>query len=139
MYQRILLPLDLTEHHAHALERAVDIAKRSEAEIRLLHVVETVAGVDFDSEQDFYRRFYERSQEKLAAKADQLTAQGCTVEFATTYGNRGDEIVQYAIEQEIDLMIVSSPALKADDPRRGLASLSWKLGILAPCDVLLVK
>lgn len=139
MYQRILLPLDLTEHHAHALERAAELAKRSDAELRLLHVVETVAGVDFESEQDFYRRFYERSQEKLAAKADQLTKQGCSVEFTTTYGNRGDEILQYAIEQEIDLMIVSSPALKPEDPRRGLASLSWKLGILAPCDVLLVK
>lgn len=57
----------------------------------------------------------------------------------TTYGNRGDEILQYAIDQEIDLMIVRSPALTPEDPRRGLASLSWKLGMLAGCDVLLVK
>lgn len=139
MYKRILLPLDLTEHHGPALERASEIAQQSEAEIRLLHVVETVAGVDFESEQEFYHRFHERSQTKLAATAAQLTEKGCSVEFTTTYGNRGDEIIQYAMDEEIDLMIVRSPALTPDDPRRGLASLSWKLGILARCDVLLVK
>lgn len=139
MYTRILLPLDLTDHNGPVLERASELAGQSEAEIRLLHVIETVAGVDFESEPEFYRRFHETSQEKLTAAAAQLTAQGHSVEFTTTYGNRADEIIQHATDQAIDLMVLRSPAFKLEDPRKGLASLSWKLGVLAPCDVLLVK
>lgn len=139
MYARILLPLDLTDHNGSALKRASEIARPSNAEIRLLHVVETVAGVELDSDEEFYRRFFENSQEKLAAAAAQLREQGHTVEFTTTYGSRGDKILEYAIDQDVDLMIVRSPALSPEEPRKGLASLSWKLGLLARCDVLLVK
>lgn len=139
MYARILLPLDLTDHNGPVLKRASELAHQSGAQIRLMHVIETVAGVDFESEPEFYRRFHETSQEKLSTAAAQLTAQGHSVEFTTTYGNRGDEIIEYVIDQEIDLMIVRSPAITPEDPRKSLASLSWKLGILASCDVLLVK
>jgi nucleotide-binding universal stress UspA family protein len=139
MYRRILLPLDLTDRHRPALQRATELAAQCDAEIRLLHVVATIAGLDFDSQQDFYQRLYESSQQKLAAAAAELSASGHRVEFATTYGNRGDEILKYARDQNIDLMIVHSQAFTAEEPRGGLASLSWKLGLLAGCDVLLVK
>jgi nucleotide-binding universal stress UspA family protein len=139
MYKRILLPLDLTDRHGAALRRAAEVAAHSDAQIRLLHVVATIAGLDFDSQQDFYGRLYDTSQSKLAAAAAQLAAQGHHVEFATVYGNRGDEILKYAVEQDIDLMIVRAQALNTEAPQSGLASLSWKLGLLTNCDVLLVK
>lgn len=139
MYARILLPLDLTDHNGSALKRASEIARASNAQLWLLHVVETVAGVEIESDEEFYRRFFENSQEKLSAAAAQLRSQGLAVEFTTTYGSRGDKILEHTLENDIDLMIVRSPALSPEEPRKGLASLSWKLGLLARCDVLLVK
>ncbi len=139
MYRRILLPLDLTDRHGPTLERAAELAPQLDAEIRLLHVVATIAGLDFESQQDFYQRLYDISQQKLSAAAAQLTDRGNRVVFTTTYGNRGDEILKYALDHDIDLMIIRSEAISAEEPRSGLASLSWKLGLLARCDVLLVK
>lgn len=139
MYAKILLPLDLTDHNAEVLRRASELARASSGEIHLLHVVETIAGVEFEDDPEFYRRFSEASQEKLSTAAAQLRSQGHRVEFTTSYGSRGDQILEYTVEHEIELMIVRSPALAAEEPRKGLASLSWKLGLLARCDVLLVK
>lgn len=138
MYRRILLPLDLTDHHGPALRRAAELSAASEAEIRLLHIVATIAGLDFESQQDFYQRLYDTSQEKLAAAAAQFAPEQ-RVEFTTLYGNRGDEILKYALQEEIDLMILRAQVVDAEQPRSGLASLSWKLGLLAHCDVLLVR
>src|SRR5262249_54071562 len=62
MFQKILLPIDLSDKHARAVEMAGKLASRSDGEVVLLHVIEVIPGFSIDEEKNFYGRL-----EKLAA------------------------------------------------------------------------
>ena len=55
------------------------------------------------------------------------------------YGKRVPEIVRYASTKEIDLIILSSHKLEEMESMDGWATISYRVGILAPCPVMMVK
>ena len=55
------------------------------------------------------------------------------------YGKRVSEIVKYASKKEIDLIILSSHKLDDMESMSGWATISYRVGILAPCPVMMVK
>ena len=55
------------------------------------------------------------------------------------FGNRAEEIVRYATETAVDLLVLSSHRIDLKKPGAGWGTLSYKIGILSPCPVLLVK
>jgi nucleotide-binding universal stress UspA family protein len=58
---------------------------------------------------------------------------------AILYGNRAAEIVRYAMETGIDLIVLSSHRIDPKDPATGWGTMSYKVGFLSQCPVLLVK
>lgn len=71
MFQRILVPLDLSNRSQSAVDVAVDLATQSKADIVLLHVIETVEHIQFDEMKEFYSRL-----EKSASSGLQELASG---------------------------------------------------------------
>jgi len=55
------------------------------------------------------------------------------------YGARAREIVRFATDAGSDLIVLTAPRFDPDHVAAGLGSASWRLSILAPCPVLLVK
>jgi nucleotide-binding universal stress UspA family protein len=55
------------------------------------------------------------------------------------YGDRAWESVRCAVEAAADLILLTAPRIDPADPGTGWGSLSYKIGVLAPCPVLLVK
>jgi len=55
------------------------------------------------------------------------------------FGNRAPEIVRYAVEAGIDLIVLKSHRIDLQNPSAGWGTVSYKVGILAQCPVLLVK
>jgi nucleotide-binding universal stress UspA family protein len=55
------------------------------------------------------------------------------------FGHPVPEIVRYAQKKEADLIVTTSPRLERDKIGVGWGSMSYKISILAPCPVLLVK
>jgi universal stress protein A len=55
------------------------------------------------------------------------------------FGKRVKEIVQYAHSREIDLIILSSHTISMEDTSQGWGTISYKVGILSNCPVMLVK
>ena len=53
--------------------------------------------------------------------------------------NRVPEIVGYARDKGVDLVVATSPRFDPDNPGTGWASMSYKISMLCPCQVLLVK
>src|SRR5215471_7206151 len=101
MFQKILLPIDLSDRHTRAVETAGQLASRSDGEVVLLHVIEVIPGFSIDEEKTFYGRL-----EKLAAVLKQRHVRW---RQEILLGHRGAETVRYARENGFDLIIVTAP------------------------------
>lgn len=54
-------------------------------------------------------------------------------------GTRVETLVQYTHEHDVDLVVMQSHPVDPADPARGWNTISYKVALLAPCPVLLVK
>lgn len=139
MFTRILIPLDLSDKREAAVQAAAEIARKGKCEVILLHVIETIPGLDDEDVSDFYQKLQRKAQKHLEGLGRQLAGQRITWRSKVIVGNRAKAIVDSAAELGADLIAVTAPHISADSPAAGWASLSWKIAVLAPCAVLLVK
>lgn len=139
MFQRILVPLDLSNRSQSAVDVAVDLATQSKADIVLLHVIETVEHIQFDEMKEFYGRLEKSASSGLQELASGLETQGINVEQVVIYGKRTQEIIDYAVNNRVDLILMASHRIDPDRPGHDWSSISYAVAILAPCAVLLVK
>jgi nucleotide-binding universal stress UspA family protein len=139
MYRKILLPLDLADDQQRVIATACEFARPAKAEILLLHVVQTIPGLPMDTERQFYSQLESSSQKFLNKVRKMITDQGIETSLRILQGNRGEQVLDYAAENQVDLIMMRSPRINPESARSGVGSLSWKIGLLAPCDVLLVR
>ena len=138
MFQRILVPVDLTQKNTHAVETARDLAAESGGTVTLLHVIETL-DLPFEELEGFYARLEEKARRAMEEMAEPLQEAGLSFARRVSYGRRAEEIVDFAAEQDSDLIILSSHRIDLENPGSSWTTLSYKVAILAQCPVLLVK
>jgi universal stress protein A len=138
MFHRILVPTDLTERADRALELAVANAP-DKSRVTLLHVIETVRGLEFEEMKPFYQKLEKKAHEKMAAAAGQLPQGRIEVVHEIVYGDRAEEIVKFAAADRADLIVLASHRVNPSAVGRDWGTISYKVGILAQCPVLLVK
>ena len=137
MFERILVPLDLSDESLEVLERALAVAAGA-AEVSLLHVVERLADDEAELEV-FYRRLSERARAGLDRFAARVAASGRRAHSEVVVGRRIEEILAAAERFGADLLVVGSRPLARDgSPRDGL-TLGLRVALQAPCAVLLVR
>jgi nucleotide-binding universal stress UspA family protein len=139
MYRRILVPTDLTDRTIKALEVAGNIAAPGDARITLLHVIETIAGSDFGELSPFYRRLEQHASDRLKEIIARTPGMRIALDTEVVYGKRAEEVLRFVRANDVDLVILASHAVDPSQPYGSLGTMSYKLGILAPCAVLLVK
>ncbi|MCS7168250.1 MAG: universal stress protein [Gemmatales bacterium] len=139
LFRKILLPLDLTSRHQKALEIAANLAQQSGGEVTLVHVIELIPDLPREEQPDFYDHLEQEARRHLQQCAQQLAAKQVAWHIVILYGNRADEVITYASENAVDLIVLSSHKVDLDKPLTGWATLSYKISILAQCPVLLVK
>lgn len=139
MFRNLLVPTDLTDRTVKALDVARGIASGAEARLTLLHVIETISGAEFEELASFYKRLETRARERLDELAAAARGGGGRIDVAIVYGHRVEEVLDYARDNATDLIVLASHPLDAAGPAAGVGTMSHKLGILAPCAVLLVK
>lgn len=137
MFQRILVPVDLSGRNQRAVETASGLAG-PDGEVTLLHVIETL-DLPFDELEDFYQRLHDKAAGGLDEMAEVLSRSGVTVVQRISYGHRVREIIGYADENGSDLILMGSRHLDREDPAAGFASLSHQVAILSRTPVLLLK
>jgi universal stress protein A len=141
-YQNIVCAIDLSEFSGLVIERAVDQCGQHDAKLTLLHVIENfpedrtnemIAPEDIDP-----ARYHE--QEALARLSDLAAQHDCRdAERAVQFSiySAGREIVRYADEHQVDLIVVGSHG------HNGLTSLlgstANRVVQTAPGDVLAVR
>jgi nucleotide-binding universal stress UspA family protein len=139
MFKTILLPVDLTDRHGPVLDVAGELAAQSKGEVILLHVIETISGVAIEDEREFYDRLERTARDHLDRLGKHLDEHKATWRAEVRYGNRARESVQYALAAAADLIILTAPRFDPAAPGAGWGSMSYRIGILSQCPVLLVK
>lgn len=140
MFRRILIPTDLTTSRAvKALEIAGELAAPEGSRIYLLHVIEMVAGTSFEELASFYRTLEEKAQARLNEIVKLAVVKHGQVMAEIVYGGRTEQTLEFVTANQIDLIVLPSHPIDRSQPYRGWGTMSYKIGILAPCPVLLVK
>jgi nucleotide-binding universal stress UspA family protein len=139
MFQKILVPVDLTDRHGAALDIAARLATESEGEVVILHVIELVQGLTREEDPPFYRRLEMKANEYITHLVEALEWKKVKVHNEILYGNRVAEIVAFARRTGTDLIVLASHPFDPSQPAANWGSLSHQVGLLATCPVLLVK
>jgi nucleotide-binding universal stress UspA family protein len=139
MFRNILVPVDLSDRQAAALEIAGQLAAQSGGTVTVLHVVEMLHGVSREDEPAFYGRLEKTAIGHTDRLVEKLRAKPVTAQSAVTFGERGREVVRYATEHGCDLIVLLSHPVDFAQPGMGWNTLSYFIGIAARCPVLLVK
>lgn len=139
-YQHILLAIDLTPECEPVSSRAIDLARRYDATLSLLHVVENMP-VEPGNElmippaTTVESELLEHAERRLRQLGDKLGVPADRQHV--TVGQTKREIVYFAEEEDVDLIVVGSHG------RHGLALIlgSTANAVLhgSPCDVLAVR
>lgn len=141
--QKILLPTDFSNYSAAATKYACELATKFDAELHLLHTLE----IHLSSMPGFgmglpLTNYIEESraaaEESIADVLDPNWAAGRTVIRTVVEGSPKVEIVQYARQQNIDLIVLATHG------RTGLShiimgSVAETVVRSAPCPVLTVR
>jgi universal stress protein A len=139
MFHRILVPTDLTERAEKALDVALALSAPEKARVTLLHVIEMFRGLEFEEMKPVYQKFERKARERMAAVRTRLRKSSTEVVEEIVYGDRAEEIVEFASAHDIDLIVLASHRVNPSAVGRDWGTISYKVGILAQCPVLLVK
>ena len=137
MFGRILVPVDFTKRNVRAVKIAAKVASSRGESLTLLHVIERVDAGDDEALAGFYRGLEKSARTKmgtLLASAGKIPTHAEIV-----YGNRVDEVLRLADENRADLIVMGSHRVDRKHPGQNWGTISYKVGILARCPVLLVK
>jgi len=138
MFRHILIPVDLTPKNAPAVAMAARLAA-SRTRVTLIHVIETVPGLSFEDLEDFYGKLEVKARGDMLPYMRTLKRKKVSVHGEIVYGHRVSEIIGFAVERKVDLIVMSSRRVDLDRPGQDWGTISHKVGILAQCPVMLVK
>lgn len=124
MYENILIPTDGSDSAQEAVDHGIELAKTVDAKVHSLYVVETEATyfitADLDDEEmDEYKEY---GEELVTAVTNEASAEGVDAQGAVKVGKIAQEIVEYAEDHDIDLIVMG---------RRGRGSIEQYLGSIA--------
>lgn len=139
MYKNILVPTDLADKSELSLQTALSMASQNGGKVHLLHVVEKMGG-DPDAEiESFYLKLAENSNQKLTDWQHRFQAEFNDVPIDKTIlvGKRAQEIIRFSLENDIDLIVMTSRTFNKEE--QGLGTLSHQVSLFAPISVLVVR
>jgi nucleotide-binding universal stress UspA family protein len=140
---RILVPVDYSDHAEHAIGYARRIAAAYGAGLDLLHVVDEAPRPGFYDEVGFSLDVIEADIEKKA-RTEMIRLYGSSpgpdvdVRYHTIVGRAGEEIVRFAEEAGVDLIVIATHGLSGIGHLL-MGSVAEKVVRLAPCPVFTVK
>lgn len=142
---RILVPIDFSEFSAAALAYGRELARLHNAELDLLHVLEEPAFPAFYKmgEEALYgeastleKRCHEALQSLIEEAEGEPPKEGLGVHVQR--GKPADEIIEFAQEHDVDLIVISSHGLSAVE-RVLIGSTAEHVIRRAPCPLFVLK
>jgi len=144
MYDRLLLPIDTSAGSERAIEHAIDAAKRYDAELHVLYVVDTdtynsYPGDEYVHEFEGLESALEQAgEEALEEVLETAESAGVEVESAVRHGVPHEEILSYVEEADIGLTVIGSKN-RSGEYRRLLGSVAERVTRMTERPVTVVK
>ena len=141
-FQKIVVPIDFSDHASRALDMAIDLAKQSKGKIHLVHsypinpILLSPYGVAMPP--DIERSFREASDKQLKEWATRASKAGIEVEIVTSSDAPSEAIVRHAEKIHADLIVMGTRGLTGLK-HVVLGSVAERTLRYAPCPVLTVK
>jgi nucleotide-binding universal stress UspA family protein len=138
--KRILVPTDFSESANHALAYGISFAREYEAELVLLHVIETLS-VGYASDlfpvpmAEVLEEITAYARGELAKLAEQAGERGVTARQVVVQGKPATEVIRYAKEQAIDMIVLGTHGRGVLDHAL-FGSTTERVVRKAPCPVL---
>ena len=134
--KRILVPTDFSETSDAAVKYGVGLARALSAQLYLLHVTGET-GVNFEA--DFAMVPFENApREQLETLVSEQEASQLRPEYALRLGVPSDQIVRYADDRDIDLIVMGTHG-RSGLPHMMMGSIAEKVVRVAPCPVLTIR
>ncbi|MFC7136201.1 universal stress protein [Halobaculum litoreum] len=137
MYDRILVPTDGSDAVDPAVDRALDLAATYDATLHALAVVEPIYTVN-EGLGSIFDTLESDARAAVAAVAERGEAADVTVVTATRTGVPHGEILDYADEEGVDLIVMGTHGRTGLD-RYLLGSVTEKVVRLSEVPVLTVR
>jgi nucleotide-binding universal stress UspA family protein len=136
--RRILVPTDFSETSTAALRYAIALARRFTARVYLLNVAED-AGIGTEDEHPIgiFVTMQNAAHDRLRRLLTEQDVEELRPDCATRVGLPAEEIVRYAHEQAIDLIVMGTHG-REGVMRVVLGSVAETVVRRAPCPVLTV-
>jgi nucleotide-binding universal stress UspA family protein len=117
--KKILVPTDFSKSAQQAIDVATDIAKKSKAELILLHVVEDVSGSSFSidpqigpsdrwEDRIFTMKLIEKSKKQLAKVTEDLSGNGLRIKQELRVGTPFHGMRTVITEHKVDLVVMGT-------------------------------
>jgi universal stress protein A len=141
--QRILVPTDFSDSARHALTYGISFAREYEAELVLLHVVETVP-VGYASDlfpvpmAEVFQEMSGYAKTELGKVAEEARSKGVTVREVVVQGKPSAEIARVAAEEKVDMIVLGTHGKGMLD-KAIFGSTTERVVRRAPCPVLTVR
>ena len=139
MFKNILVPTDFSVKSSHALEIATNIALLGYGNVYVLHVIKTMPNSTFQEFEDFYQKLEKQAEKEMTDLLVPYKESQINIEWAVVFGNRVQEILRFAEDHQIDLIVMNSHKIDPKSPVQGWGTISYKVGVLANCPIMLVK
>ena len=139
----ILFPTDFSEGSAQALEYAIDLTNRYGAKLTVIHVIYDVVRatgwyVPHTSVEEMYKDLEKSAQKELDSFGIKEMGALKNVERVVLKGVPHEEIIKYATQQKMDMIIMGTHGRKGLD-RVLFGSTASQVVRFAPCPVLSVR
>lgn len=140
MYDSILLPTDGSDGAAEALDHAIGAAEAYGADLHVVSVVDrrVVLAADADEKESVETEL----RDDAAAAVDELAARaeerGLTVTTATPDGVPHREILAYADDEDVDLVVLGTHGRTGREKRMNLGSTTERVVKAADRPLLVV-
>ena len=142
--KRILVPTDFSNFAKHALRYACAFAEEFDSELHLLHVLQDIVqvvpdvGAGVPAPEAYFQELHESAERALHGLPGEIWTGGKSIVRSTRSGSPFLEIIRYAKDNEIDLIVLGTHGRNAL-VHLLLGSVAEKVVRKAPCPVLTVR
>ena len=139
MFKKIIVPVDLSDRNEKAMGVAVELAEASGGDLTAIHVVELIPGISREEDPSFYGRLESNAEEFLNELTKDCSSPRVAIAGEVLFGAPPFAVIERAKEVDADLIVLASHRIAVDQPHLGWGTVSYKIGILAQCPVMLIK
>lgn len=135
---RILVPTDFSDTSEAAVRYGVALARAFKAQLHLLHIPEHPGeAAEIEYPIGLFENMQNAANDRLGHLLTEAEARELRPECAMRLGKPTDEIVRYAAEREMDLIVMGTHG-REGVARAVMGSVAEKVVRRAPCPVLAV-